>query len=416
MRILAITTRFPRPGHETIAPYNSLQLSALTRAHTLRVIAPVSWTDQLTGIINGNTFPRQYVNRDGTLIYHPTFYYPPRLMRHRYGQFYLASIRRTVKNVLGEFRPHALLAYWAHPDGWATVQIARQAGLPVIIKVMGSDVLVLTNNCRRRKKIIEALCLADGVVTVSQDLANHVNRYGVPSSAIQVIPEGINTELFCPGDQKEARAQLGLSAGVPILLFVGNILFSKGCGVLVEACRLLQQGRRPFDCWLVGNGRDLSTVRTLIRRYHLDNQVHLAGAIPQALLPQWYRACDVVALPSFSEGIPNVLREAMMCGRPFVATRVGGIPEITHPALGRLVAPGSPEELADALATTLAAPPAVDPARARAFNISWDQSGQLLADCLQEVVVRRNRSQVFTQGRQKGGHCGGPRLSIPVPV
>ena len=66
-------------------------------------------------------------------------------------------------------------------------------------------------------------------------------------------------------------------------------------------------------------------------------------------LPDWYRAADLTVLPSVSEGVPNVLLESIACGTPFVASRVGGIPEIASPGIDRLVAPGDPLELADAI-------------------------------------------------------------------
>ena len=73
------------------------------------------------------------------------------------------------------------------------------------------------------------------------------------------------------------------------------------------------------------------------------------GSLPQSQLPHWYRAADVFVLPSRSEGVPNVLLEASACGVPWVASRVGGIPEIAHLAMSRLVAPGEAAALADAM-------------------------------------------------------------------
>jgi glycosyltransferase involved in cell wall biosynthesis len=94
----------------------------------------------------------------------------------------------------------------------------------------------------------------------------------------------------------------------------------------------------------------------------------------------------LVVLPSFSEGIPNVLREGMMCGRPFVATRVGGIPEITRPPIGRLVEPGDPDGLADALQGMLDEQPKVDEKVVREVCITWEESARQVADCIRGVL------------------------------
>jgi glycosyltransferase involved in cell wall biosynthesis len=386
LRILAITNQYPRLGHDMIAPFNRQQFRALAEHHQLHVVTPVSWTDKVRDLVRLELPPRRYLNRDGIWVHHPAYFFPPRMMQHHYGRFYLASVRRTVERVLRRFRPQVLLGCWAHPDGWATVRLAREFGLPVLIKVHGSDVLVTTRNWRRRRRIAEALSAADGVVAVSRDLADHVVRLGVDPARVHVVYNGVDADLFRPGEQGEARRRLGLAVGGPVLLFVGNLLFSKGAGVLVEACGRLRQRGRAFHCYLVGQGRDAPALRSLIGRHGLGGCVTLAGACPQERLPDWYRASDLVALPSFSEGVPNVLREALACGRPFVATAVGGIPEISRPPAGRLVPPGDADALADALAESLDRPPLVDEA-ARRGSISWQESARLLAERLQDLVA-----------------------------
>jgi glycosyltransferase involved in cell wall biosynthesis len=263
---------------------------------------------------------------------------------------------------------------------------------------MGSDVLVNMQDQRRRPLIAATLREADGVVAVSQHLADHVVQLGADPGRVHMIPEGIDAALFSPGDQKQARAHLHLPSTGKILLFVGNLLFSKGAGVFIEACQRLRERRVPFCGYLVGLGRDESRLRSLIARHGLGDLVTLAGAYPHRELPAWYRACDLVVLPSFSEGIPNVLREASMCGKPFVATHVGGIPEISHPSFSRLVAPGAVDELAAAMTEMLEANPHVDEALVRQRNISWEQSAHLLAQRLQDAINSRSRSKVEENG------------------
>src|SRR5207247_9071660 len=93
--------------------------------------------------------------------------------------------------------------------------------------------------------------------------------------------------------------------------------------------------------------------------------VSCAGPLPHAELPDWYRAANLTVLPSRSEGMPNVLRESLACGTPFVASRVGGIVEIAEACSGHLVPPDDPGALAEAIGRTLAAPagpPRVPPA------------------------------------------------------
>ena len=384
MRILAITNLYPRPGHELLAPFNRQQFRALAQHHAVRVIAPVPWHQALKDKFQHRSAPGHYVNADGIEVDHPTYYHPPRVMHAQMGQFYYGSIRPCVRRALAKFQPDVLLSCWTHPDGWAAARLARELGLPVVLKAIGSDLLVITREARRRARVAEALRQSAAVVTVCQDLAGQAVRLGAERGSVHVVPEGLDRELFMPGDREAARARLGLPRRGRMALFVGNLLFSKGVGVLVEACRGLRDG--GFSCYLIGGGRDEGKLRSLIARYGLGDCVKLVGPCAHEKLPDWYRACDVVALPSFSEGIPNVLREAISCGRPFVATEVGGIPEIAHPSYSRLVSPGDAAALAEALVAMLAEPPTVDEQLVRRLNPSWQESAEQLAEVLADAV------------------------------
>ncbi|MBN9518377.1 glycosyltransferase, partial [bacterium] len=177
MKILALTNRYPRPGREQDAVYNHLQIRALAREHAVAAVVPVPWTERLAGRWAGAGIPAE-LDREGVRVYHPTYYFPPRVLQSEYGRFYRASVGRTVRRAAAAVRPEVLLACWAHPDGWAAVRLGRELGLPVVTKVIGSDVLVLGRSGRRAARVAEALRQADGVVAVSRDLADHCVRLG----------------------------------------------------------------------------------------------------------------------------------------------------------------------------------------------------------------------------------------------
>lgn len=385
MRILAVTNLYPRPGHETKAQFNRQQFLALSAEHEVSLIVPVAWTEELSDRLRGRPTPARIVNVDGMDVRYPVYYYPPKLLQHRYGEFFRESIRRPFARAVGEFKPDAVLSCFAHPDGWAAVRLAHAAGLPAVIKIVGSDVLVLGRDGRRRARIAEALKEADGIASVSLDLADHAIALGADPRRLSIVPEGVDTGLFRPRDRAESRLRLGLPPGGPMILFVGNILLSKGAGVLVDACARLARGGLEFTCYLVGRGRDEAEVRATVARQGLSGRVVLAGARPLSELPDWYGASDVVTLPSYSEGIPNVLREAQACGRAIVATRVGGIPEIAEPSSSILVPPGSPGDLAEALGAALGGD--VAGGDGRGF-INWEESGRRLADSLRQASAR----------------------------
>lgn len=392
MKILAITNLYPRPGRPTRAAFNRQQFHALAREHDVTVVVPVAWTEAVADRLRGHTFPRPGRDVGGVDVAYPVSWFPPRALRHRYGEFLRASIAPEVRRRVARARPDVILASWAHPDGWAAARLAVEMGLPCVTKVVGTDILVIARGGKRREAVAEGLRAADAVVAVSHDLAGRVADLGVDPGRIRVVHEGLDRGLFGPGDRDAARARLGIGEGPPIILFVGNLLMSKGAGVLVEAVAAMHDRGRAARCWMVGSGRDEPRIRSLIDRLGQSDRIRLAGSVAMADLPAYYHACDVVALPSFSEGIPNVLREALACGRPFVATRVGGIPEIVDPACCRLAVPGSAAALADALGAVLDGGPGR--AAPRDPSGSWVESARALAGVLEEAVASRGSSAV----------------------
>ena len=145
---------------------------------------------------------------------------------------------------------------------------------------------------------------------------------------------------------------------VPQLLFVGNLVPVKGIDVMFKACASLQSRGQDFQMHMIGEGPLRQQLINLSKSLGINGRVQWHGSIPQKQLPNWYRAADMLVLPSRSEGVPNVLLEAAGCNTPWVATRVGGIPEIQHLGINRIVTPESVEELSVAIMELLSAPAA----------------------------------------------------------
>jgi glycosyltransferase involved in cell wall biosynthesis len=360
MRVLALTNLYPNPFQPQRATFNRQQLRILGDRHCpVRVIAPISWTDELRARRSGK--PRLPKNRrvelDGLTIDHPRVFHTPGLLRQWYGKFFYWSVRRTFRRVCEEFEPTIVYAPWVYPDGWAAIQLAREAGLPVVIKAHGSDVLLLGKNPEKRSGTVEALKSADGMVAVSCDLRDQMVRLGADSERIRVIYNGLEESLFHPGCKQEARRAIGLTSTWRQLLFVGNLVPVKGIDLLLRACAALRSGGQNVQLNIVGEGPLKTNLIEQTKSLGIEESVKWHGSIPQAELPNWYRAADLLVLPSRSEGVPNVLLEATGCNTPWVATRVGGIPEIGHLGSNRLVSTEAPDELAAAIRSMLTDPP-----------------------------------------------------------
>ena len=356
MRVLFLSSIYPRAYDPTRGIYSQRLCTQLAAKHEVRVISPVSWVERL---YNQNPYDASIAASVGIVAY-PWYFYPPKLMQSRHGLFMWASIRGMLRRSISEFRPDCVLSYWAHPDGEVATRVARLAGARVGIMVGGSDILLLTRNRRRRRAIVNTLGAADAVFAVGQDLKSKVIQLGIDPSKTHVFDRGVDPQ-FAPGDRRLARTRRGLPLERNILLWVGRMAPVKGLEVLLQACASLRSRQFDFEVVLIGDGPLRKPLEASCHRLGLSERVRFTGALPHGSLPDWYRAADLTVLPSYSEGNPNVLRESLACGTPYVASRVGGVPEISDDPCNQLVPAGDSAQLAEAIENMLSRQPRLAP-------------------------------------------------------
>jgi len=232
---------------------------------------------------------------------------------------------------------------------------ARMAGVPIVRTLHNFLESSLSKWARRQ------MARAARLVCVSQALKDHLPEYGLPLDRAVVIPNGIDTERFAPGDPREARDGLGLPGDATIVGAVGNLIPVKGYELLLEAMRDVPDALLALG----GDGPERQRLESLARDLGLQDRVRFLGhqADPRAL----YRAADVFAMSSRMEAFPLVALEAQSCAKPVVAFAVGGIPEAVEDGRsGRLAPPEDPAALARAIRDVLADPRAMgEAARAR---------------------------------------------------
>jgi glycosyltransferase involved in cell wall biosynthesis len=388
MRILVVTNLFPSRIQPGRAPFNLRQCRALAMDHEVRIIAPIAITDELRALRCGERVGERRVLRDGMIVEHPRHSFTPRVMRGLYGRFYERSIRSTFLRLVEESRPDAVLACWAYPDGWAAARLARSLGIPCAIKVHGSDVLTPTSGSARARGTAEALGAADRVIAVSEHLARAAVASGADPQRVVVVRNGVDRDRFSPGSRADARRELGLDAEAEIILFAGNLVPVKGPDILVRAFASVAERRPRARCVLLGDGPMRGALERFVRASRLNGRVQCAGATPMDRMPTWFRAANLLVIPSRSEGIPNVLLEASACGTPWIATAVGGIGELLNAGDGAhcLVPPENPAALACAMVATLDAP------AARPLpTMSWADSGRAIASALEDMIASRRQ-------------------------
>jgi teichuronic acid biosynthesis glycosyltransferase TuaC len=358
MRLVFLTNVFPNPWLPSKGTFNRSLVRALAEQHAVRVVCPVGWLE--SGLRWPGRIPRNPPGTSDLAVTYPTFYYPPKLARARYGSLMEWSLRHEFEDIARNFKPEGIVSYWVHPDGEVAVKWAQKLGVPSVVMTGGSDVLLLARHGARRERILRVLREADHVVTVSDHLRRQLRTDGITEREIHVVRRGIDNKTFRTGDRREARRRLGIVEDQPTIVGAGRLVPVKGWELLIAASAVLHERGRRFQCHIVGGGALDGALRRSIRSLGLDQVVHLHGSRPQTELADWYRAANVVALTSLSEGVPNVLLEAMACGATVASTNVGGVKEVLDPQHHALLDDRDPIAFADALEQRLSNP-GVDP-------------------------------------------------------
>ena len=228
------------------------------------------------------------------------------------------------------------------------------------------------------------------VASTVVERAHLVSHYGADPSRIAVIPCGVDTELFTPGGQAAARAALGLG-DEPQLLYVGRQTPIKGLETLLDAMARLHAAGTPARLSIVGGDADEpldgheAALRERLGRLGLGDAVTFVGAQPQDKLPAWYVAADATVLPSYYESFGMVALEAMACGSPVVASRVGGLTTTVKDGItGYLVPEGDAQALSERLELLLHDPET----RARLGREATRWAADHRWPCVAEAVCR----------------------------
>lgn len=265
--------------------------------------------------------------------------------------------------------------YWL--SGWAAGKLKKTWHVPIIH--MFHTLGALKNRVARsqaereseRRLAVEKeiMGFSDCLVAATcQEKAQMTWLYGARPDKIKVIPCGVDSSLFRPLPRAEARARLNLPDDRHLVLFVGRIESLKGIDILLQAIsRLVQSSPSWKDrlrLYIIGGDflspgeegerQEFLRLWQLCAELGLSKQVSFLGAKEQEILPWYYSAADVVVMPSFYESFGLVALEAMACGTPVIASRVGGLAQLVQDGkTGFLVPSGDSASLAYKLARLL---------------------------------------------------------------
>lgn len=261
------------------------------------------------------------------------------------------GLLRQFRELLATIRPDALQTHGYRPN--ALARLARSIRRERCIPWLGFWHGETWENWKVRaynRVDLWALADADRVVTISRAQRAILERRLAKRARarVTVVPNAvlIDPPTLTPDERRRARAPFIRDGQTCLIGVFGRLSPEKGQDVFLRALARLRG--KNLAAILLGEGPEESNLRGLARELDLEDRVHFAGY--QADVARYYRLVDLVVLPSRSEGLPNVVLEALTCSLPVIATGVGGVREIIEQGQGGLIVHSeSPIELADAI-------------------------------------------------------------------
>jgi len=278
----------------------------------------------------------------------PLLYLPTDLGYKKLGEKHFKAVQKTIQKNKIEF--DLIHAHFAWSSGYAAAKLQERYSVPFIVTTHGYDIYDLPFRNNEWKVNVEyVLNSADQIITVSNSNLECIKKINV-KKPVSVIANGFLINSFYPQSSKECRKKLNLPLDKRIILTVGILDEVKGHRYLIEAMQEIVKKRKDIICIIVGGGGLRKRLLRQVKKAGLQNTINLVGMKEHTEIPTWINACDLFVLPSLSEGNPTVMFECLGCGKPFIGTRVGGIPEvITSEDYGILVEPANSEALAESL-------------------------------------------------------------------
>jgi glycosyltransferase involved in cell wall biosynthesis len=403
MKIVVISQMFPCRRHPTSAIFfANLMRELAARVEEVIVVTPrPNIPKPLAKLKPGLSKwfrDEMYSTRDGLEIFRPFVLSIPSphcagvnaVLMHR-------ALRRFLKPIIEDRGIEIILGYNMIPEGIAAVNLARDFGLPAGFWVIGSDLNAIAGaswlNASRCRKAIAA---SNVVFTESKDLEQRLWAFSNYSPNIKTFYKGIDVANFVNLPPKpKIFESLKLDRRRRYLLFVGRLMQSKGIDELATAFLKIAQRYADFDLILIGEEIERPRLYEKFAGAGLLPRVHFMGVVPHAKVAEFMKAADLLVFPSWAEGLPNVVMEAMAVGLPVVASNVGGTPEILLNEVTGLAVPAkNPNELLKAITKMIEdmelREGCVRSAQSLVLeNFDVRKNVEILIDHLQQLVPRR---------------------------
>jgi teichuronic acid biosynthesis glycosyltransferase TuaC len=319
---------------------------------------------------------------DNVEVYYPRCIYIPIFWMSK---FLIDNRLEVVKRTIEEHHLHFNLihAHFTWPSGYIGVRLKEKYGKPVIITIHEDGDWFDHEVGMKHPLIIAAWTNANALIRVNRKdvpVMQHYNKF------VYAIPNGFS-QAFHPIDKTIARKRLGLPEDTKIIFSLGNLIKRKGFNYVIDVMEQICIHRDDVLCFIGGTGPEKGGLEREIDRLHLGKKVRLLGSVPGDQLTFWMNAIDLFVLSSLNEGNPTVMFEAMGCGKPFVGTSVGGVPEIIiSDVYGLLVKPADPKDLEEKILIALDRKWDQEAILTYSAQFSWENISKEIIDVYEQIL------------------------------
>ena len=250
--------------------------------------------------------------------------------------------------IIKRLKPDIIHAQGIFLAGFSALLSKKLLGISYIAYGRGSDIYLDNGFVGYIEKRCSSHILRDGLIIVlTEDMRRKVLELWNQNSII--IPNGVDLKRFGSISKDQAREELSIAKDEKVIIFIGSVRKVKGVKYLIESMNNIREKNPLARLLIVGNiEHDGKILCEQVAKLECADYINFIGKTSIEMIPIFMAASDIFVLPSLSEGFPLVILEAMACGLPIVATKVGGIPEIVKDKEnGFLIDPKSPMQISE---------------------------------------------------------------------
>ncbi|VAW63509.1 hypothetical protein MNBD_GAMMA11-1144 [hydrothermal vent metagenome] len=394
MNLLLITNLFPTHFDPERGIF-TLQLARRLQKHcNVTVLCPLPWFPSISLIQNRKWQQYSQVSSqytiEGIRVYSPKYLLIPKISENIHASLMAKSLSRCIASLHKQHAFDVVNSQWLYPDSVAVDKAIHSLKLPHVATGLGSDINRELYQAGKTQQIMKMLQASTAITVVSSNLKNELIDRKLPADKITVIPNGIDTDKFHLLEKNECRKTLQLEHDIPVILYIGRLSTEKSIKTLISATQKLIKNEYPVKVYLLGDGPLRIELAEQAKSLEIDKNIVFMGKVDHNEIGTWLGATDYLCLPSIMEGCPNVILEALGCGRPVIASRVGAIPDIVTQKSGILFTPEDVSELSCSLEKAINTDWSAEEISRSVEKYSWEHAAEHYYNVFDSAISKKS--------------------------